>query len=72
MPLPLVGLVVRAPWRTLPSLLSDPTIGQALRLSLVTCPVALYTAIGLVIAIGIGIMVAASAGRRGTIEVDRN
>ncbi len=31
-----------------------------------------WIAIGLVIAIGIGIMVAATAGRKGTIEVDRS
>jgi molybdate transport system permease protein len=38
--LPLAGLLVRAPWRTLPSLLSDPTVGEALRLSLVTATAA--------------------------------
>lgn len=32
--LPLVGLLVRAPWRGLPRLLSDPVVLQALRLSL--------------------------------------
>ncbi len=31
-----------------------------------------WITIGLVIAIGIGIMIAASAGRSGTIEVDRS
>jgi molybdate transport system permease protein len=34
--LPLVGLLVRAPWRSLPTDLADPTVRQALRLSLVT------------------------------------
>ena len=31
---PLLGLLVRAPWRRLPDLLSEPAVGQALRLSL--------------------------------------
>jgi molybdate transport system permease protein len=47
--LPLVGLLVRAPWRTLPRLLSDPTVGEALRLSLVTATIA--TAVSLVIGV---------------------
>ncbi|HST66444.1 MAG TPA: ABC transporter permease [Mycobacteriales bacterium] len=47
--LPLVGLVARAPWRTLPSLLSDPTVGQALRLSLVTATLA--TAVSLLVGV---------------------
>jgi molybdate transport system permease protein len=47
--LPLVGLLVRAPWAALPSLLSDPTVGQALRLSLVTATLA--TAISLVVGV---------------------
>jgi molybdate transport system permease protein len=34
--LPLVGLLVRAPWRSLPADLADPAVRQALRLSLVT------------------------------------
>ena len=33
--LPLVALVLRAPWRSLPELLLTPQVGQALRLSLV-------------------------------------
>ena len=32
--LPLLALVIRAPWRALPSLLGDPLVGEALRLSL--------------------------------------
>jgi len=32
--LPLAGLLVRAPWRGLPRLLADPSVAQALRLSL--------------------------------------
>ena len=47
--LPLVGLLVRAPWATLPSLLSDRTVGQALRLSLVTATLA--TAVSLVVGV---------------------
>jgi molybdate transport system permease protein len=38
--LPLLGLLVRAPWRSLPALLADPLVGQALRLSLVTATLA--------------------------------
>ena len=33
--LPLVALLVRAPWRALPELLGEPAVGAALRLSLV-------------------------------------
>ena len=47
--LPLVGLVVRAPWTTLPGLLSDPAVGQALRLSLVTATLA--TAVSIVLGV---------------------
>jgi molybdate transport system permease protein len=47
--LPLVGLVVRAPWTTLPHLLSDPAVGQALRLSLVTSTLA--TAVSIVLGV---------------------
>jgi len=38
--LPLVGLLIRAPWKELPTLLSDPTVREALRLSLVTALIA--------------------------------
>jgi molybdate transport system permease protein len=47
--LPLAGLLVRAPWRTLPTLLSDPLVGEALRLSLVTATAA--TAVSLVVGV---------------------
>jgi molybdate transport system permease protein len=47
--LPLVGLLIRAPWATLPSLLSDPTVGEALRLSLITATLA--TAVSLVVGV---------------------
>jgi molybdate transport system permease protein len=38
--LPLLGLLVRAPWRDASRLLADPAVGQALRLSLLTATVA--------------------------------
>jgi molybdate transport system permease protein len=47
--LPLLGLLVRAPWRSLPALLSDPLVGQALRLSLVTATLA--TAVSLLLGV---------------------
>jgi molybdate transport system permease protein len=46
---PLVGLLGRAPWRALPDLLTDPSVVQALRLSLVSATAA--TAIALVLGI---------------------
>ena len=47
--LPLVGLLVRAPWPRLPTLLSDPAVGAALRLSVFTATVA--TAVSLLIGV---------------------
>ncbi|GAA3391865.1 ABC transporter permease [Cryptosporangium minutisporangium] len=44
--LPLLGLLVRAPWSGLPQLLTDPLVREALRLSLVTAVLA--TALSLV------------------------
>ncbi|GGM92995.1 molybdate ABC transporter permease [Thermopolyspora flexuosa] len=38
--LPLAGLLIRAPWSTLPARLAEPAVLQALRLSLVTATVA--------------------------------
>ena len=38
--LPMLALVVRAPWRTLPAELTDPVVGEALRLSLITATAA--------------------------------
>jgi molybdate transport system permease protein len=38
--LPLVGLLARAPWRSLPHLLAEPAIREALRLSLVSATLA--------------------------------
>ena len=34
--LPLTGLLIRAPWSTLPGRITDPEVGEALRLSLLT------------------------------------
>ncbi|ROO90919.1 molybdate transport system permease protein [Actinocorallia herbida] len=47
--LPLVGLLVRAPWRTLPQRLAEPAVLEALRLSLITATLA--TAICLVLGV---------------------
>jgi molybdate transport system permease protein len=50
--LPLVGLLVRAPWSGLADLLSDPGVGKALRLSLLcaTCATALSLVLGVPLA----------------------
>ena len=37
--LPMIGLLARAPWRTLPERLTSAEVGQALRLSLVSADV---------------------------------
>ncbi|GAB3686096.1 ABC transporter permease [Angustibacter aerolatus] len=47
--LPLVGLLVRAPWRGLPRLLADESVAQALRLSLVCAS----SATGLSVVLGV-------------------
>ncbi len=47
--LPLLGLLVRAPWRDLPRLLAEPAVAQALRLSLVSAAVA--TALSLLLGV---------------------
>lgn len=47
--LPLVGLLVRAPWRTLPQRLAEPAVLEALRLSLVSATLA--TAVCLVLGV---------------------
>jgi molybdate transport system permease protein len=47
--LPLAGLLIRAPWRSLPSLLADPLVRQALRLSLISASVA--TAVSLLVGV---------------------
>jgi molybdate transport system permease protein len=43
--LPLVALVVRAPWRRLPDLLTTSAVGEALRLSLLTAAIATLTSL---------------------------
>lgn len=50
--LPLVGLALRTPWARLPELLAGPTVGTALRLSLVTslAALALATVLGVPLA----------------------
>lgn len=57
--LPLVALVVRAPWGQLPSLLAQPTVASALGLSLLTG--VLSTAISLVLGIPLALVLARSA-----------
>ena len=47
--LPLIGLLVRAPWKQLPELATDPVVGEALRLSLITATLA--TALSLVLGV---------------------
>lgn len=47
--LPLAGLLIRAPWRSLPSLVGDPLIRQALRLSLLSASLA--TAVSLLVGV---------------------
>jgi molybdate transport system permease protein len=57
--LPLVALVVRAPWARLPELIARPTVASALGLSLVTA--VLSTAISLVLGIPLALVLARSA-----------
>ncbi|HZN19576.1 MAG TPA: ABC transporter permease [Micromonosporaceae bacterium] len=54
--LPLVGLVLRAPWSTLPGRLADPAVLAALRLSLLTATVA--TAVCLVLGVPLAYLLA--------------
>jgi molybdate transport system permease protein len=62
--LPLVGLLVRAPWSTLPAQLSSPEVWQALRLSLICATSA--TAVSLVLGVPLAWMLARTElpGRR--------
>ncbi|MDX6332519.1 MAG: molybdate transport system permease protein [Streptomycetaceae bacterium] len=62
--LPLAALLVRAPWRTLPSQLSSADVWQALRLSLVTATAA--TAVALVLGVPLAWLLARTSfpGRR--------
>jgi molybdate transport system permease protein len=57
--LPLVALIVRAPWAALPSLLAEPTVVQALGLSLGTALIA--TAVCLVLGIPLALVLARAA-----------
>ena len=57
--LPLVALIVRAPWAQLPALLSEPTVARALGLSLVTALCA--TLICLVLGVPLALVLARSA-----------
>jgi molybdate transport system permease protein len=59
--LPLAGLLVRAPWRSMPSLLSDPLVREALRLSLVSATLA--TAVSLVIGVPLAWVLARASFR---------
>ena len=59
--LPLVGLVIRAPWSSLGSQLTAPGVGQALRLSLVSATLA--TLISLVLGVPLAWVLARSAIR---------
>ncbi|MBY8878467.1 ABC transporter permease [Actinacidiphila acidipaludis] len=62
--LPLVALLIRAPWRSLPQQLSSPGVWQALRLSLVTATSA--TAVALVLGVPLAWLLARTSfpGRR--------
>ncbi|WAB80978.1 molybdate ABC transporter permease subunit [Microcella daejeonensis] len=57
--LPLVALIVRAPWATLPSLLAQPAVAQALGLSLATAAAA--TSVCLLLGIPLALVLARSA-----------
>jgi molybdate transport system permease protein len=59
--LPLLGLVIRAPWSDLGARLSDPGVGQALRLSLLSASLA--TAVSLVLGVPIAWVLARSRMR---------
>ncbi len=57
--LPLVALVVRAPWASLPALIAQPAVSSALVLSLVTA--VLSTGVSLVLGIPLALVLARSA-----------
>jgi molybdate transport system permease protein len=63
--LPLLGLVVRAPWGDLPAQLAEPAVGQALRLSLVSATLA--TAVSLVLGVPLAWVLARSRARGRTV-----
>lgn len=62
--LPLVALLLRAPWSTLPEQLANPAVGEALRLSLVTATLA--TAVCVVLGVPLAWLLARATfpGRR--------
>ncbi|MGY2080903.1 ABC transporter permease [Modestobacter sp. SYSU DS0657] len=59
--LPLLGLVLRAPWSQLPSLLAEPAVGSALRLSLVSATLA--TGLSLLLGVPLAWVLARSRAR---------
>lgn len=59
--LPLLGLLVRAPWRGLPHILADETVRQALLLSLLSATAA--TAVAVVLGVPLAWVLARSTGR---------
>ncbi|MEO7070045.1 MAG: ABC transporter permease [Nostocoides sp.] len=63
--LPLLGLLVRAPWRGLPRILADDTVRQALLLSLFSATAA--TAVAVVVGVPLAWALARSSGRAGSL-----
>jgi molybdate transport system permease protein len=63
--LPLVGLVIRAPWSAIGPALAEPEVGQALRLSLVSASLA--TVASIVLGVPIAWVLARSAARGRTV-----
>jgi molybdate transport system permease protein len=63
--LPLVGLLIRAPWSSLGSLLTAPGVGDALRLSLVSATLA--TLVSLVLGVPLAWVLARSRARGRTV-----
>ncbi len=59
--LPLVALLVKAPWSAMPRLLREPVVGQALRLSLLTATVS--TAISLLLGVPLAWVLARTTSR---------
>ncbi|MGY1843960.1 ABC transporter permease [Modestobacter sp. SYSU DS0875] len=59
--LPLLGLVLRAPWSQLPTLLAEPAVGSALRLSLVSATLA--TGLSLLLGVPLAWVLARSRAR---------
>jgi len=54
--IPLIGLLVRTPWRSLSGQLTEPGLGQALRLSLVTATAA--TGVALILGVPLAMLLA--------------